>query len=66
MKRLESVYKIVIEHKQLKSSGSNLILMPKELDVFTDLWLGEYRFELSDDGNVSGVIVQNVRFEKLK
>ena len=63
---LNTVYTIVMKDNRLKMKPSGLNLAPKEPDVFASPWLGEYRFERSDDGNVSGFVVQNVRFEKLK
>ena len=66
---LESVYTITIADNRLSvkhPSGFVTRLAPKEPDMFSGGYLGEYRFERNDDGNVSGFVAESVLFEKLK
>lgn len=66
---LEVVYTINIENKRLAvkdPSGLITNLAPKYSDAFSGGFLGEYLFKRNENGNVSGFIVQNVYFEKLK
>jgi|AntAceMinimDraft_9_1070365.scaffolds.fasta_scaffold24704_2 CubicO group peptidase (beta-lactamase class C family) len=66
---LISVYTITIEEDHLTLTIPNGLarnLEPKYPDTFTGENYGEYRFERNKDGIISGFVVQNVHFEKLK
>lgn len=67
---LNTVYTIFMDDNILKIRFNiafpELPLMPKTPDLFADLWLGEYRFERNDDDKVTGFVVQNIHFKKVK
>ncbi|MFO8147436.1 MAG: serine hydrolase domain-containing protein, partial [Gillisia sp.] len=66
---LESVYTIFLENNLLKvkhPSGFTTILEPIHPDMFSGNYLGEYLFERSDSGTVSGFMAESMHFEKLK
>jgi CubicO group peptidase (beta-lactamase class C family) len=66
---LESVYTLFVENDRLSvkhPGGFTTSLEPMYQDTFSGRQLGEYLFERSDDGNISGFIVKSVHFEKLK
>lgn len=66
---LETAYTIIRKRDRLKLRHPvfrlDFTLIPKEPNIFTGQW-GDYRFERNNEGAVSGFVVQNVRFEKLK
>ncbi len=46
--------------------GIEMQLRPKYPDVFSHGYMGDYNFERKNEGIVSGFVVQNVHFEKIK
>ncbi|MGM0473671.1 MAG: serine hydrolase domain-containing protein [Bacteroidota bacterium] len=66
---LESVCTIFLENNLLKvkhPGGFTTTLEPMHHDMFSGNYLGEYLFERSDSGTVSGFIAESVHFEKLQ
>jgi CubicO group peptidase (beta-lactamase class C family) len=67
-RELETVYTIAAEDTQLKVGHplARLNLTPTTPDAFVDPWLGEYRFNRNQHGEVSSFVVQSVTFERLR
>jgi CubicO group peptidase (beta-lactamase class C family) len=65
---LETVYTIAAEDTQLKVKYplAQLNLTPEAPDSFVCPWLGEYRFNRNEHGEVSSFVVEGVTFEKLR